>query len=71
VEFIFNEAVERVDVTASHAHGVVLGHGQDLTADAVLANADLPYIYNELLPDADFADKMSHKRFSCSVISFF
>ena len=71
VEFMFDASVTRVDVNSSHAHGVVLEDGQHLTADAVLANADLPYIYNDLLPDKDIARSMSRKRFSCSVISFF
>jgi len=71
VEFVFNAPVERVDVNSAHAHGVILENGQRLAADAVLANADLPYIYKDLLPDQDLGDAMSHKRFSCSVISFF
>ena len=71
VEFMFDASVVRVDVNASHAHGVVLDDGQQLTADAVLANADLPYIYNDLLPDQKLAKSLSRKRFSCSVISFF
>ena len=71
VEFVFDASVERVDVNSSHAHGVLLDDGQHLKADAVLANADLPYIYNDLLPDRKLAESMSRKRFSCSVISFF
>jgi phytoene desaturase len=71
VEFIFNSAVERIDVNSSHARGIILTDGQRLEADAVLANADLPYVYNNLLPDADLAKPLTRKRFSCSVISFF
>jgi phytoene desaturase len=71
VEFMFDVSVTRVDVNSTHAHGVVLDDSQHLTADAVLANADLPYIYNDLLPDKDIAKSMARKRFSCSVISFF
>jgi phytoene desaturase len=37
----------------------------------LLANADLPYVYNTLLPDADLAGALDRKRYSCSVISFF
>jgi phytoene desaturase len=71
VEFTFDASVERVDVNSTHARGVILDDGPRLEADAVLANADLPYIYNDLLPDQDMATSMSRKRFSCSVISFF
>lgn len=40
-------------------------------ADVVLANADLPYVYQDLLPQDDMVKSLSRKRFSCSVISFF
>ncbi len=71
VEFIFDASVERVDVNSTHARALILENGQRLEADALLANADLPYIYNDLLPDKDTAKSMARKRFSCSVISFF
>jgi phytoene desaturase len=45
--------------------------GQLLEADAVLANADLPYVYQNLLPQDGQGKKLDRKRFSCSVISFF
>jgi phytoene desaturase len=71
VEFIFDAAVKQIDVTAAHVGGVILAEGQRLEADAVLANADLPYVYNTLLPDQNLSRSLNHKRFSCSVISFF
>jgi phytoene desaturase len=71
VEFIFDSAVEKIDVNSAHARGIVLARGQRLEADAVLANADLPYVYNNLLSDSSLAKSLTRKRFSCSVISFF
>jgi len=71
VEFIFDASVERVDVNSTHARALILENGQRLEADAVLANADLPYIYNDLLPDKATAKSLARKRFSCSVVSFF
>lgn len=71
VEFVYNSAVERIAVESNQAHSVILADGSHLTADAILANADLPYVYNDLLPDEDLADSLARKRFSCSVISFF
>jgi len=71
VEFIFDAEIQRIDINSNHARGVVLTNGQRLEADAVLANADLPYVYKDLLPDDDLAKSLNHKRFSCSVISFF
>ncbi len=71
VEFIFNSAVERIDTNSTHARGVLLADGPRLDADVVLANADLPYVYQNLLPQDGMAKALSRKRFSCSVISFF
>lgn len=71
VEFVFNTAVARITVNGRQARGVELEDGGRLDGDAVLANADLPYVYQELLPQDDLAERISQKRFSCSVISFF
>jgi len=71
VEFSFNSAVERIDANANHARGVRLADGTRLEADVLLANADLPYVYQNLLPQDGMAKALAHKRFSCSVISFF
>lgn len=70
VEFIFDSAVQRIDVNSAHARGIIVD-GRMLEADAVLANADLPYVYKGLLPDENLTDSLTRKRFSCSVISFF
>src|SRR5690606_30532295 len=70
VTFHFDAEVTRIDVNGDRARGVVLENGESLAADVVLANADLPYVYRELLPEGDLARKMSNKRYSCSTISF-
>ncbi len=71
VEFEFNTAVERIEVNGTRARGVALADGRLMEADVVLANADLPYVYQQLLPEDSLADQLARKRFSCSVISFF
>jgi phytoene desaturase len=71
VEFIFNSAVKQIEVNEPHATGVRLADGSRLDADVVLANADLPYVYQNLLPDDGMVKALSRKQFSCSVISFF
>jgi phytoene desaturase len=71
VEFVFNSAVDRIDTNATHARGVILTDGTRLDAQVVLANADLPYVYQNLLPQDGMVRSLSRKRFSCSVISFF
>ena len=71
VEFVFSESVDRIDVNDSNAHGVILEDDQRIEANAIVANADLPYVYEKLLPESDLANRMTRKEFSCSVISFF
>ncbi|MEW5830009.1 MAG: phytoene desaturase family protein [Chloroflexota bacterium] len=70
VEFSFDSTVEQIEVNRSRARGVTVD-GQRLEADAVLANADLPYVYQNLLPQDGRVEKLDRKRYSCSVISFF
>jgi phytoene desaturase len=71
VEFEFDASVARIDVNGSQARGVFLTDGHHVQADAVLANADLPYVYQDLLPQDGESGRLTRKRFSCSVISFF
>ena len=71
VTFEFDAEVERIEVDGGRARGVALKDGRRLSADVVIANADLPYVYQALLPDPKRAEQMANKRFSCSVISFF
>ncbi len=70
VEFIFNAPVAQIAVQGKRARGVWVER-QLLEADVVLANADLPYVYRELLPSDGQVAKLERKRYSCSVISFF
>jgi phytoene desaturase len=70
VEFVFDTTVERIDVDGKGTRGVVVD-GQLMQADAVLANADLPYVYQNLLPQDGQVKKLERKRYSCSVVSFF
>ncbi|MBK9925145.1 MAG: phytoene desaturase [Anaerolineales bacterium] len=70
VKFQFDSKVEQIEVKERSARGVIV-NGQVLNADAVLANADLPYVYQNLLPQDGESKKLDRKRYSCSVISFF
>ncbi len=71
VEFQFDTTVDRIEVNGTRTRGVILEGGQRLEADAVLANADLPYVYQRLLPHDGRSEKLARKRYSCSVVSFF
>jgi phytoene desaturase len=71
VEFAFSTPVERIEVNDDAVRELVLADGSRVVADAVVANADLPYVYRDLLPADRQANRLARKRFSCSVISFF
>lgn len=70
VEFKFNTTVDQIEVHGRTARGVS-ADGRRLEADTVLANADLPYVFQNLLPPDSHSRGLDRKRYSCSVISFF
>jgi phytoene desaturase len=71
VEFAFDTSVAQIDVDQTRACGVILSDGRRQDADLVVANADLPYVYEYLLPDGNLANQLADKKYSCSTISFF
>lgn len=71
VEFRFNSSVAQIDTISKHVRGITLADGSNVEADVVLANADLPYVYRNLLPKDGLAESLAHKRFSSSLINFF
>lgn len=72
VTFVFNTPVAQIDLDVDHdsARGVSVPGGH-LQADILVANADLPYVYQTLLPADDTSKNLARKHFSCSAISFF
>ena len=71
VEFAFDTTVEQVVVKYGQVAWLEIEHDQQVKADVILANADLPYVCQDLLPKDAYAQRLVHKRFSCSVVSFF
>jgi phytoene desaturase len=71
VHFRYTSPVERIDVGEDRARGVVLEGGRRLTADVVVANADLPYVYRKLLPPGPYARRLERKKYTSSAIMFY
>lgn len=71
VEFVFDAPAQRIEVDETRARAVILEDGRRFEADVIVANADLPYVYQSLLPEDRFAQQLAGKQYSCSVISFF
>jgi phytoene desaturase len=69
-EVRFDSPVAEIEVEGARARGVRLADGTRLAADVVLANADLPYVYRDLLPDDGTAERLERRTYSCSTVSF-
>jgi len=70
VEFQYNKAVMRINVDADKADGLLFEDGSEVTADLIVANADLPYVFKELLPDRLRSLKMNFLKYACSGMVF-
>ena len=71
VRFRFDAPVKSINVEGKRATGVTLESGEVLNADCVLANADLPYVYNHLLPAEPAATELLRKKFTSSALMFY
>ncbi len=70
VKFVLGTPVEKIETDSQKATGVLLKDGTLVKADVIVANADLPYVYRELLPDKSLSAKIDKKKYTCSAIVF-
>ncbi len=79
VKFIYNAPVKKMieeSVALRLSKGgkissVITEDGREFRADIFIGNADLPYIYKELLPENKEAKKLENKLYTCSTIMFY
>ena len=71
VKFSYNSPVEAIEVDGDRATAVRLKNGAHLSADLIVANADLPYVYKDLLPNGSLSRKLENKKYTCSAITFY
>jgi len=62
--------VQKILVSGNKTEGIMLEDGTIVHADLVVANADLPYVYNKLLPESRKSKQLKKKKYSCSAIVF-
>jgi phytoene desaturase len=62
--------VQKILVSGKKTEGILLEDGTIVHADLVIANADLPYVYNKLLPESRKSKQLKKKKYSCSAIVF-
>jgi len=68
VKAIAGTPVEKVETGRGRVQGVTLRDGSTHEADLVVANADLPYVYRELLPPGRKSRKLEKLTYSCSAV---
>jgi phytoene desaturase len=68
VQFNYGTIAERIVVEGSKATKVLFKDGREAAADIIIANADLPYVYKELLPDKHLSSRIENLKYSCSAI---
>lgn len=70
VRFHYRSPVTKIVVRDNRTEGILLEDGTMINADIVVANADLPYVYKELLPNRADANRLKKRKYSCSAIVF-
>jgi len=70
VKVLLNSPVSQIEIEGKRARGVTLVDGSFYPADIVLSNADLPYVYNNLLPASRKAKRLTRLKYSCSAMVF-
>ena len=66
----YQSPVARINVAGARATGVTLENGEQLSADIVIANADLPYVYEHLLPDG-LPGRLATMKYTSSALMFY
>jgi len=70
VQFYYSKPASRIKVNGRKAEAVIFEDGSEVKADIIIANADLPYVYRNLLPDRRKSAKLDRMKYSCSAICY-
>ncbi|MBN2862694.1 MAG: phytoene desaturase [Bacteroidales bacterium] len=70
VKFHFNINVTEIRTKGNEAEGLILEDGREINAGVIIANADLPYVYNKLLRPDKRSARLNRMRYTCSAICF-
>lgn len=71
VEIRYNSPVTWIETKGTEAQGVVLADGERIKADVIVANADLPYVYANLLPNDGMAAHLNKLKYTSSALMFY
>jgi phytoene desaturase len=70
VRFYFNTGISKINIVENKAVSIMLKDGSEVKADVIVANADLPYVYRNLLPDKRKSARLDRMNYSCSAICY-
>jgi len=71
VRFYYNSTATSIDIENNQAVGITLKSGEKLRADIIIANADLPYVYSDLLGDQAMTRKLDKLVYTSSALMFY
>jgi len=64
----YNKPVKQIRTSGNKAECIVFEDNTEVSGDIIVANADLPYVYRELLPDRRKSEKLNKLKYSASAI---
>jgi phytoene desaturase len=70
VGIYYKKPVSQILTNGRKATGLLLEDGSVENADLIVGNADLPYIYRDLLREKRTTRRLNRKKYSCSAIVF-
>ncbi|MBI5009855.1 MAG: phytoene desaturase [Bacteroidia bacterium] len=68
VRIHYNQPVKNIKTNNEKAECIILENGTEIKADIIVANADLPYVYRNMLPDKGKSRKIDRMKYSASAI---
>jgi len=70
VKLVLGSPVAKIELEGRRAKGVTLEDGTFHAADLLVSNADLPYVYSDLLPPSGKTKRLRRAKYSCSAMVF-
>jgi len=68
VKIHYNQSVKSIKTNNKRAESILLEDDNEIKADIIVANADLPYVYRKMLPDKAKSKKIDSMKYSASAI---
>ena len=70
VKINYNSSVRKIQVENNRVTRILFEDDSFYKTDLVIATADLPYVYNKLLPESRYTRRINRLKYACSVVVF-